>query len=137
MQSRIRTYFSHSYWAEDRDVNKHFWKLFWDAGFAFTVDPRSGTLSIPHVESLVRRSACFVAVVTYRAQVNHYLASPYLVFEYGLAVQANKPRLVFVERSAARHPYEESRRLVFDREALGEAFAELDVPELKHLGGGA
>lgn len=120
MQARIPTYFSHSYWAEDREVNKHFWKLFWDAGFEFTVDPRSGTLSIPHIELMLRRSACFVAVVTHRPDVNHYLASPYLVFEYGLAVQANKPRLVFVERPAARHPYEETRRLVFDRNALAD-----------------
>jgi nucleoside phosphorylase len=120
MTARIPTYFSHSYWAEDREVNKHFWKLFWDAGFAFTVDPRSGTLSIPHIELLLRRSACFVAVVTYRPEVHSYLTSPYLVFEYGLAVQANKPRLVFVERPAARHPYEDDRRLVFDRDALAD-----------------
>ena len=118
MSARIPTYFSHSYWPEDREVNKHFWKLFWDAGFAFTVDPRSGTLSIPHIESLVRRTACFVGVVTHRPEVDHYQASPYLVFEYGLAVQAGKPRLVFVERSAARHHYGEGERLVFDRGAI-------------------
>jgi nucleoside phosphorylase len=115
---KIRTYYSHSYRPEDREINKHFWRLFWDAGFAFTVDPRTGTVSIPHLELMLRRSACFVAVVTPRPDVNHYRTSPYFVFEYGLAVQANKPRLVFVERSVARHHYEESRRVVFDREAL-------------------
>src|SRR5215831_2719729 len=117
---RISTYFSHSYWPEDRELNKHFWKLFWESGFTFTVYPRSGTLSIPHVELLIRRNACFAAVVTHRPRETHYLASPYVVFEYGLAVQANKPRLVFVERDAARHHYEGTRRMVFDRDSVAE-----------------
>jgi TIR domain len=120
MSPRISAYFSHSYRPEDREVNEYFWKLFWEAGFTFTVDPRSGRLSIPHVELLVRRNACFAAVVTYRPEEDHYQASPYIVFEYGLAVQADKPRLVFVDRRAARHHYEGTRRLVFDRDAIAE-----------------
>jgi hypothetical protein len=115
---RISTYFSHSYRPEDSEVNKHFWKLFWEAGFTFTVDPRSGTLSIPSVELHVRRNDCFASVVTHRPEEPRYQASPYVVFEYGLAVQANRPRLVFVDRRAGRHHYEETCRVVFDRDAL-------------------
>jgi nucleoside phosphorylase len=118
MIPRVSTFFSHSYWPEDREVNEYFWKLFWEAGFAFTVAPRSGTLSIPHVELSIRRSASYAAVVTHRPEVSRYLTSPRLVFEYGLAVQADKPRLVFIDRRAARHHYEDTRRLVFDRDAI-------------------
>jgi hypothetical protein len=115
---KIPTYFSHSCRPEDRAINLHFWKLFWSAGFAFTVDPRPDRLSIPHVELILRRCPCFVAVVTHRPEVDRYRTSPYFVFEYGLAVQANKPRLVFLERAVARHHYEESSRFVFDRGAI-------------------
>jgi hypothetical protein len=116
----ISAYFSHSYWPEDTEINKHFWKLFWEAGFTFTVAPRSHAISIPQVELLIRRNACFVAVVTHRPQEPDYLASPYVVFEYGLAVQAAKPRLVFVDRRAARDHYEETWRVLFDRDAIAD-----------------
>jgi nucleoside phosphorylase len=116
--SRIPAYFCHSYRPEDREINKHFWQLFWDAGFAFTVDPRSGRLSIPHLELMLRRNACFVAVVTHRADVQRYLTSPYVVFEYGLAVQADMPGLVFLEDTVALSHFDEHRRILFNREAL-------------------
>ena len=126
MEPRIPTYFSHSYWPEDRSLNVHFWKLFWNAGFAFTVAPQSGRFSIPHLEVMMRRSACFVAVATHRGEQSHYLTSPYQVFEYGLAVQANRPRLVFLERGVARHYFEAAHRIVFDRAEIAASAADDD-----------
>ena len=53
---RIPTYFSHSYYPDDRAINEYFWDLFWEHGFAFTVDPRTGPLSTTHLELMMRRS---------------------------------------------------------------------------------
>lgn len=118
---RAIAYFSHSYNVEDREINKHFWSLFFDANFAFVVDNRSGRLSIPFVERMVQGSDAFVAVVTARPNVARYLTSPYFIFEYGLAVQAGKPRLVFVEDTVARHHFEDSRNVIrFNRESLAD-----------------
>jgi len=117
LEQRIPVYLSHSYWREDREINRYFWDRFWEAGFAFTVDPKSPEqLSIPHLELMMQRSACFVAIVPYRPEQERYRTSPYIVFEHGMAVRAKKPLLVIVERQVAGHPFDQRRRSVFRRE---------------------
>jgi hypothetical protein len=114
MRPLIPTYLSHSYWPQDREVLRHFWNLFWEAGFAFTVDPKSPEqLSIPHLELMMRRSACFVAIVPYREEQERYRTSPYIVYEHNLAVRAKKPRLVIAEAQVAGHPFDDKRLSVF------------------------
>jgi TIR domain/Effector-associated domain 8 len=93
-------YFSHSYREHDRDINLFFWRLFNAAGFFFTVDPRSQFFSIPYLESMMSLSNCFVAVIPKREGAPGG-CSPYILFEYGLAVQAKKPSLVFVEQGVS------------------------------------
>ncbi|MFD5567711.1 toll/interleukin-1 receptor domain-containing protein [Streptomyces cadmiisoli] len=116
---RIPTYFSHSYRREDRDVNEFFWRTFDAHRFGFTVDPQSGPLSTCHLEMVMRRSACFVAVATLRPEQRRYKCSPFIAYEYDLAVRARKPRLVFVEKGVPAHLFPDSdERLVFDREEL-------------------
>jgi nucleoside phosphorylase len=118
-QGRIPAYFSHSYRPEDRGVNQFFWKLFWNNDFSFTVDPESDNFSIPHLELMMRWSACFVAVATHRPQQKFYKSSPFIAYEYGLAVRAQKPRLVFVESGVTRQYFpEDSVVCAFDRKRL-------------------
>lgn len=112
------TYFSHSYYPEDRALNEHLWGMFASAGFAFTVDPESSGLSITQLELMMRRSSCFVAVATYRPEQEYYQTSPFVVFEYGLAIQAGKPTLVLAETGVAPQAFEPSHRVFFKREAL-------------------
>jgi nucleoside phosphorylase len=97
VSTRIPVYFSHSYRREARDLNDYFWTVFCEEGFSFTVDPRSTFLSPTYLEIMMARSIGFVAVVTYRPQVEGYQCSPYIMHEYGLAVQAHKPRLVLID----------------------------------------
>jgi nucleoside phosphorylase len=116
---RIPTYLSHSYRAPDRDVNQFFHELFWKRGFAFTADPQSHAVSTTHLEMMMRRSACFVAVVTRRDEQPHYRCSPFAVYEHGLAIQAHKPRLVFVEANVPRRCFpDEEHTVVFNRHHL-------------------
>ncbi|MFF6994814.1 toll/interleukin-1 receptor domain-containing protein [Streptomyces sp. NPDC008313] len=116
---RIPTYFSHSYRREDRDVNEFFWRTFDAQHFGFTVDPQSGPLSTCHLEMTMRHSACFVAVVTLRREQPVYRCSPFIVYEYGLAVRARTPRLVFAEKGVPRHLFPDFTELfVFDRDEL-------------------
>jgi nucleoside phosphorylase len=117
-QTPIPTYFSHSYRPEDREINEAIWRLFWDKGFAFTVDPKSSSLSTAQLELMMRRSACFVAVAARRSEQTHYKTSPFIVYEYGLAVQAQKPRLVLVEVGVAGHYFDEASAIAFDRDAI-------------------
>jgi hypothetical protein len=106
----INAYFSHSYRADDREVNLAFWKLFSKEDFFFTIDPQSDTFIIPHLERLMRYSDCFIGVVTHRIketskvgniilkEPRKYLTySPYIAFEAFLGELAEKPRLLFVE----------------------------------------
>jgi hypothetical protein len=118
--ARIPTYLSHSYRSEDRAINRSFWNLFWKAGFAFTVAPQSGNFSMTHLELMMRRSSCFVGIATHRPEVGHYLTSAYVVYEYGMAVLADRPRLVFVESGVAGRYFEPSRMMVFRRGDIGE-----------------
>ncbi|MFF1741665.1 toll/interleukin-1 receptor domain-containing protein [Streptomyces mirabilis] len=122
---RIPTYFSHSYRREDRDVNEFFWRAFDAHGFGFTVDPKSaGALSTCHLEMMMRRSACFVGVVTLRRDQPAYKCSPFIVYEYGLAARvlaarAIKPLLVFVEKGVPGYHFPNvQERFVFDRDEL-------------------
>ncbi|MFY9826981.1 MAG: TIR domain-containing protein [Thermoanaerobaculia bacterium] len=98
----ISTYFSHSYRDLDRDLNEFFWTLLSEYGFAFSVDPKSDILSIPYLEKMMKVSSCFVAVAPLRREQEHLRCSPFIVFEYGLAVQAQKPRLIFVEGGVSK-----------------------------------
>jgi nucleoside phosphorylase len=96
--SRVPVYFSHSYRREDRDLNDHFWHAFWDANFSFTVDPGSTSLSTTTLERMMARSVGFAAVVTFRPEEAEYQCSPFVLYEYGLAVQVDRPRLVLRDR---------------------------------------
>src|SRR5262245_15658790 len=100
---KILAYFSHSYREADRDVNSFFWDLFHDEGIFFTVDPQSQLFSIPYLESMMVLSNCFVAVITRRD--TPLGCSPYILFEYGLALEAQKPALVFVEQGMSGSPF--------------------------------
>ena len=101
----IQAYFSHSYRKDDREVNLFFWKLFYDNGFFFAIDPKSddNSFNITYLERLMRSSDCFIAVVTRRkkqsadGRVSGYTHSRYIAFENFLAELAEKPRIVFVE----------------------------------------
>jgi hypothetical protein len=118
-QNKIPVYFSHSYRAEDRVINRFFWDLFWRNGFSFTVDPESETVSIPQLELMMRWSACYVAVVTHRPEQPFYRSSPFIAYEYGLAVRAQKPRLVFLEAGVPSQYFSEaSVTSAFDRRRL-------------------
>jgi hypothetical protein len=136
----IPTYFSHSYREEDRDLNIFFWELFHESGFAFTVDSRSRPISTPHLELMMKRSACFVAVVARRDDQKRYRCSPFACYEFGLAVQANVRSLVLVERGVPARWFPQGPRRtsrVFDRDRLDaraltrevEDFAQLTLPD--------
>jgi hypothetical protein len=115
---KILAYFSHSYRAADREVNSFFWELFNEERFFFTVDPQSSVFSIPYLESMMTLSNCFVAVIPYRSDALN-LCSPYILFEYGLAVQAQKPALVFAETGVEGSAFAGDPRIVsFNRQRL-------------------
>ena len=103
----IPTYFSHSYWSDDCEINEFFLGLFWKQNFRLTVDPKSDILSIPYLELMMKRSACYTAVVTHRTKEEPYFCSPFILLEYGLAVQAQKPRLLFVEEGVSGNLFED------------------------------
>ena len=104
--SRVPVYFSHSYRRKDRDVNDYFWRAFCDAGFSFTVDPGSTSLYTTTLELMMARSVGFVAVVTFRPEEERYQCSPFILYEYGLAVQTNRPRMVLRDKRVPRHYFE-------------------------------
>lgn len=117
--AEILAYFSHSYRPEDLAPNLFFWHLFAGEGFFFSVDRRSDFLSVPYLEYMMQRSSCFVAVVTLRKEQIGSRCSPYILFEYGLAVQAKRPKLVFVERGVNRELFEDDATTVtFERNVL-------------------
>jgi hypothetical protein len=118
MGNATLAYFSHSYRPEDRDVNLFFWSLFSEEGFFFSVDPQSKLFSIPYLESMMSQSNCFVAVIPKRDGVPGG-CSQYILFEYGLAVQAQKPSLVFVEQGLPGEFFPRDERvLAFNRKRL-------------------
>jgi len=99
--SRIHlAYFSHSYRPEDKEINLFFWQLLSRHHLYFTVDSeenKNKPMHVSYLEWMMRRSACFVAVIPRREDSLPYYCSPYQVFENGLAIRASKPRLIFVE----------------------------------------
>jgi hypothetical protein len=98
--STLLAYFSHSYHSSEKDINLFFWELLSKHHLYFTVDSeenRNRPMDITYLEWMMRRSACFVAVIPRRDDVLPFSCSPYQVFENGLAVRARKPRLIFVE----------------------------------------
>jgi hypothetical protein len=122
---KIVAYLSHSYRHSDRKVNEFFWKLFWDNGVTFTVDPESAPLSIPYLELMMKRSSAFIAIVTRRPEEPVYQSSPFMVFEHGLAVQAHKPRLLFVESGVPKYYFPDGPRTVyFSRQAIASIKSE-------------
>lgn len=128
----IQAYYSHSYRADDRDVNLFFWRLFSERGFFFTVDPKSERTFIPYLERMMRFSDCFIAIVTRRLEQIRSVGgvvlpqpqvvwthSPYIQFENRLAIRAGKPRLVFVENGLNAGLFGSSDQVqVFERDIL-------------------
>lgn len=128
----IQAYFSHSYRAEDRNVNLFFWRLFSEQGFFFTVDPKSSRTFVPHLERMIKHSDCFIAVVTRRLEVVKSIGtvilpqpqivwthSPYIQFENRLAFRSGKPRLIFVESGLDANLFGSLEEVhVFDRDLL-------------------
>lgn len=128
----IQAYFSHSYRADDRNVNLFFWRLFSAHGFFFTVDPKSGRTFVPHLERLIRQSDCFIAIVTRRLELVKtignvllpqpqvvWTCSPYIQLENRLAFRSSKPRLIFVESGLDANLFGSPDEVhVFDRDIL-------------------
>jgi len=92
----FNTYLSHSYRGGDAELNRKYWSVFADNSFSFLVDARSEYFSLLYLETMMRRSHCFVAVVPARTESPGY--SPYIKFEFDMARLARKPR--FIVRSA-------------------------------------
>lgn len=92
----FNTYLSHSYRGGDAELNQKYWSVFAHNSFSFLVDARSDYFSLLYLETMMRRSHCFVAVVPARTERPGY--SRYIKFEFDMARLARKPR--FVVRSA-------------------------------------
>jgi hypothetical protein len=128
----IQAYFSHSYRADDRNINLFFWRLFSEHGFFFTVDPKSGRTFVPHLERMIRHSDCFIAIVTRRLETVKsignvvlpqpqvvWTCSPYIQLENRLAFRSDKPRLIFVESGLDANLFGSTEEVhVFDRDIL-------------------
>ena len=128
----IQAYFSHSYRAEDRDVNLFFWRLFSDQGFFFTIDPKSDRTFVPHLERMIQVSDCFIAVITRRSETKNSIGgvmlpepqtiwthSPYIEFESRLSERTDKPRLIFIENGLDANLFGLSEDILFfDRNTL-------------------
>lgn len=96
----LLAYFSHSYRPSEKAINLFFWELLSKHHLYFTVDSeenRDKPMDVTYLEWMMRRSACFVAVIPRREDQPPYNCSPYQIFENGLAIRAKKPRLIFVE----------------------------------------
>lgn len=95
---QISTYFSHSYRLEDQAANKDFWRLFDAEGFYFSVDPPSNNPTHAHLERMMNRSSCYVAVVNRRLEAPEPFCSRFILYEFGLSLQAKVPRLLLVDQ---------------------------------------
>jgi len=118
----IRAYFTHSYRASDRDVNLFFWQLCLEGGISLVVDPKATQMSLARLERLIQRTSATIGVVPKRSEEPYYLCSPYSVLEYGLAVQARVPTLLFLEDTVAGRFFDSQSGGVvsFNRERLVE-----------------
>jgi hypothetical protein len=102
----IPTYFSHSYRLSDQALNKAFWHLFSEAGFSFFVDPPSDITIDTHLERMMGRCSAFVAVLNRRRDVSRYFCSRFVLYEYGLSIQARRPRLLLIDDRIASGPFQ-------------------------------
>ena len=101
----IATYFSHSYRLEDQRLNKTFWAHF-KSDFSFFVDPPSDITIHTHLERMMRRCGAFVAVFNRRRDVPKLHCSPFMLYEYGLAIQARIPKLLLIDNTINKRPFE-------------------------------
>ena len=102
----IPTYFSHSYRVADQELNQIFWSYFSKAGFSFFVDPPSNSTIHTHLERMMRRCSAFVGVVNRRRDVSNFFCSRFVLFEFGLSIQARRPRLLLVDKRVNASPFE-------------------------------
>lgn len=103
------TYFSHSYRLVDQDYNSEVWEEFEKQGFFLSVDPPSNSTIHAHLERMMNRSSCYVAVFN-RRKGTPYEFSPFILYEYGLAVQARLPMLILIDRDLGnRWPFKTLR----------------------------
>lgn len=105
---QLRAYLSHSYRPADAKANDLFWQCFADKGFTFLVDPRSEHYSLAYIETMMRRSDCFVAIVPRREGELGY--SPYMKAEFELAGLAGLPRFIIRSTDVAKEPFEPTDR---------------------------
>jgi len=124
--SSIPVYFSHSRRREDRDVNGFFWRIFHDAGFAFTVSPGPAASPATALELMIARSAGFAAVVPFREHDRHK-CPPFTLHEYGLAVRARQPRLVLRDNRVPPRYFraQDTAEIEFDAAAPDRCASEL------------
>jgi hypothetical protein len=101
----IPTYFSHSYRLEDQKLNETFWHLFSTAKFSFFVDPPSDTTIHTHLERMMNCCSAFVAVVNQRLEVDRFFCSRFILYEYGLSIQARRPRLLLIDSRVPDEPF--------------------------------
>jgi hypothetical protein len=97
----IPTYFSHSYRPEDQPCNEFFWEKFAKRGFYFSVDPPSDVNTHTHLERTMNESSCYVAVINERLESPKYRCSLFILSELGLSLQAQRPRLLIVDKEIA------------------------------------
>lgn len=65
--------------------------------FSFFVDPPSDSTIHTHIERMMRRCSAFVAVVNRRRGAGEFFCSPFVLYEYGLSIQARRPRLLLID----------------------------------------
>lgn len=129
---RVPTYLSHSYRAADRELNERICTFFWEQGFAFTVDPKSGTPTISHLEVMMKRSAAFVAIAPLRSDVEYHHTSPFIVYECGLAEQRDLPSLVLLETGVSSSAFDTADIVPFDRRTIEDTLAR-ELPRIREL----
>lgn len=116
--AKIVAYLSHSYHPEDRAVNMAIWRKLNALGVVFAVDPPSPDrpMDVTFLERMMERSHGFVAIVPDRSRADGSTPatptwSPYQEFECRLAIRANKPRLIVVEKGIELGPLSEGQRV--------------------------
>ena len=98
--STFRAYFRHSYRWQQKELNHFVWKIL-SPNFYFAVDPPDvdrQPMLVPHLETMMLRSQCFIAVIARRDDLGPQLCSPYQLFENALAIRARRPRLLIVSQ---------------------------------------
>ena len=102
MRAGVPTYLSHSYRREDQEINLTFWPIFEASGFYFSVDPPSNITTTAHLERMMAASSCYVAIVNRRPEIPNYYCSPFILYEFGLALQARRPMLLLIDDKIGR-----------------------------------